>query len=223
VFLSAVILPFFILASCVDVYAEIVLRRNGSGTVTLEYGMTRELEALGKQDGNSRWFPLPVGNADFERTAARVPGLRFRSGETRNRGEGDVVSRVRLDFDGVPALAGFFDGLGESSFAETGGRRILTLSLIDAGSAAAADAAGGSVSGGLASFVGELFRDRNLELRFRLPGAGELFLANGAGERLAVPAGWTVSGGTGAVFKAPLGDLLLAEEPIFLVLSWPAE
>jgi hypothetical protein len=214
-----VILFAAVLGSCVNVYAEIVIGKNGSGTITLEYAMSEELPALGRQDGNSRWPPLPVGTADFERTAARVEGLRFRSGDTKSR-NGETVSRVRLDFDRLSALTDFLDGLGGAVDGGNDGAYRLSLPLIDRAPDHGEPAA---ANGELAAFVRDLSRGRALELRFRLPAAGELSLTDGTGAPLEVPAGWTVSGGNQAHFKAPLGDLLLREGELNLVLRWQVE
>ncbi|GHT76702.1 hypothetical protein FACS1894124_8630 [Spirochaetia bacterium] len=68
-----------VLGSCIGMSADITIRRNGSGVLALEYRMSRELESLGKLDGNERWLPIPVGKADFERTTDRIPGLALKS------------------------------------------------------------------------------------------------------------------------------------------------
>jgi hypothetical protein len=209
--LVALTLPFFLLASCVDCYAGIRIRRNGSGSISLEYRMSAELAALGGQDGNSRWLPVPVGPADFERSAARIEGLRYRSGSTRIR-NGESVSRVRLDFASPAALLSFLDGLGSSSFEETGGRRRLTLSLLDGTAPEPAEAA----------LQVALFEGRFIEIRFEFPAAGELRLEDGKGMRVPLPAGWTLDSGKASIFRAPLGDLLLREGDLRLVVEWPA-
>jgi hypothetical protein len=212
-FLVAPLLLSLSLVSCVDISADILIRRNGSGTLTLEYGIPAEIEALGKQEGNSRWLPVPVGPADFERSAARIDGLRLRSAETRNTETG-TLSRVRLDFERVSALLAFLDGLGAgvTYFSASGGINTLHLSLID-------DAA--PPPEGLSASVEDAFQNHHLELRFRLPTPGTLSLLNAEGMELPAPPGWTKTGGAEAAFRAPLSDLLLWEGKLYLVISWP--
>jgi len=121
-FCCAVLFPLFFL-SCVGVVSRITLNQNGSGTMQLEYRIARELESMGKLDGNERWLPIPVGRADLERTAERIPGLSLASYSVRQQGA-DTIHSAEFSFASLEALSAFFDSQGQQFVADTGGKRI---------------------------------------------------------------------------------------------------
>jgi hypothetical protein len=105
------IIPALILglSSCFGLRQEVRIDRNGSGRMDLEFRIPRDLQSLGEQDGNRRWPTIPLGKADFERTADRIPGLTLKSHAVRE--EGEVLDyQVRLDFSDLDALLAFWDG-----------------------------------------------------------------------------------------------------------------
>jgi hypothetical protein len=107
-----IVLPFlFLLNSCVGLSMEIQMRRNGSGKLILEYRVSRMAESLGRLDGNENWPIIPSGKADFERTIARIPGMRLVSFSS-NEGAQDVVTNVTLEYDNTDALLKFLDPSG---------------------------------------------------------------------------------------------------------------
>ena len=107
-----IVLPFlFLLNSCVGLSMEIQMRRNGSGRLVLEYRVSRMAESLGRLDGNENWPIIPVGRADFERTLARIPGMRLVSFSS-SEGAQDVVTNITLEYDNTEALLKFLDPSG---------------------------------------------------------------------------------------------------------------
>ncbi|MDR1129014.1 MAG: hypothetical protein LBL20_06855 [Treponema sp.] len=211
--IAALLLVFFF-GSCIGVSADITIRKNGSGFITLEYRISGELESLGKLDGNARWLPVPTGRADFERTVGRIPSMRIASFSTRRQG-GDIVNRARLDFGDTGALLKFFDALGTGAglASENGGK---LLSLDFGGGEGAADPL-------LAELASEAAAAYSLELRFNTGAEGEVFLVGQDGlkrETESLPPGWVVRSGRKAVFSAPMGDLLTAAEPVRLRVRW---
>jgi hypothetical protein len=210
---GAVLLVVFFFASCVGVSADITIRKNGSGFITLEYRISGELESLGKLDGNARWLPVPVGRADFERTVARIPSMRIRSFSSKKQDE-DLVNTVKLSFGDTGALLKFLDALGGgASLVRENGRNLLALDF------------GGDedpVDPALAEFAAKALAGYSLSLRFDTGAEGELFLAGRNGEirgTESLPAGWIVQSGRKMVFSAPMGDLL-AGEAVRLRIRW---
>jgi hypothetical protein len=212
---GAVLLLVFFLGSCVGVSADITIRKNGSGFITLEYRMSGELESLGKLDGNAPWPPIPAGRADFERTVARIPSMRIASFSSK-RQDGDLVNRVKLNFGDTGALLEFFDALGTgASLVRENGRSLLALDF---------GGDGGPVDPGLAEFAAQTLAGYSLSLRFDTGAEGEIFLVdrNGEIQRTESPAaGWVVQSGRKMVFSAPMGDLLTGPEAVRLRIRWP--
>jgi hypothetical protein len=215
---GAVLLIIFFFGSCVGVSADITIRKNGSGFITLEYRMSDELESLGKLDGNAPWSPVPAGRADFERAIARIPSMRIASFSSRKEG-GDIVNKVRLDFGDTGALLKFLDALGEgASLTRENGRNVLALDFGgNEGGASAVDPA-------LAELAAETLAAYSLNLSFDTGADGEIFLVDRTGQSRGAegpPAGWVVQSGKKMVFSAPMADLLTRPEPARLRITWP--
>jgi hypothetical protein len=210
---GAVVLLIFFFGSCIGVSADIAIRKNGSGFITLEYRISGELESLGKLDGNARWLPVPVGRADFERTVGRIPSMRIASFSSKRQG-GDLVNRVRLDFGNTGALLKFFDALGAGAgLVSENGKKLLALDF----------GGGGDADPLLAEFAAKAAAAYSLELRFDTGAGGEIFLAGRDGQKReaeSLPPGWIIRGGSKAVFSAPMGDILTAAEPVRLRIRW---
>jgi hypothetical protein len=126
--------------SCLGVAADISIRADGSGTIALEYRVSQMLESLGRLDGNENWPTIPVGKADFERSLARIPGLRLSSFSVKDvphsSGGRDLLTKVVLEFKNTAALLAFLDSTGsraslvqETRNAQTA--NVLRLVLLD--------------------------------------------------------------------------------------------
>ena len=113
------LLPLFFLAalllifnSCFGISADIQMKKDGSGRITLEYRFSRMADSIGRLDGNANWPVIPVGHADWERTAARAGGTKlvsFSSREDKN----DIVNKVVLDFENPESLLKLLDPGGK--------------------------------------------------------------------------------------------------------------
>jgi hypothetical protein len=207
----AALLFLSILGSCIGISSEITLGRSGSGTIMLEYRFSRELESLGKLDGNAGRPPIPVGKTDIERTVARVPGIVLKSFNSAVEG-GDVVYRVTLNFADTDALIRFMDASGQNaSLSRENGRNRFSFLLADGG---------GPVEPELASLVSSASGGYFLTMSFSLPAEGELTLVDGEGRRLNPPQGWKLSGGSRPLFSAPIGEVLLFDGPLYLEIGW---
>jgi hypothetical protein len=206
------ILSAVLLSSCIGLRADIAIRRDGSGTITLEYRISPALESLGKLDGNEGSPPLPVGRADFERTAARIEGLRLRS-YSAGEMDGEKTVKAALDFSTPEALAAFLDGLGQGARLSQGeGKRRLSLTL------------GGGLENRdreILDLIREIFQGYALDLTLTLPAGGTLRFLDRDGRPIdAPPAGSAVQEGRKFRFSSPLGDLLAAPEKVALEMNW---
>lgn len=114
------------LCSCVGVESRLAIRNDGSGTLTLDYRVPRQVAEFGKSAQASVTVPLPVEKDDFRRALAGAPGVRL--ARYSRRVDGDVIAihavvafRRLEDLARLPALrsAGF-------AFTESAGTRTLT-------------------------------------------------------------------------------------------------
>jgi hypothetical protein len=195
---------FFILllfiTGCLGLSSEIAIGRDGSGTITLEYRISRMLESLGKLDGNERWLPVPVGRADFERTVARIDGLSMTSFASKTDGE-DLINTVKLRFANPGVLVRFLDATGQRA-AWTGeqGENRLTLTL--GGGAGIEDPE-------LLRLAAALSEGYVLSFGLSLPGDAALTLRDARGGVLEKPPAGTVSAQGGrVVFSSPMAEML---------------
>jgi hypothetical protein len=191
---------------------EIVVRRDGSGTIALEYRLSRDFESLGKLDGNENWPVIPVGKADLERSAARIEGLSLRSFREKTAAA-DLVYEARLDFAGLDALALFLDSTGQrASLVREGPENRLLLSFNDYAGRLGRDAK-------LLELVRSSFEGYSLVFGITLPQAPRLDVAEeGSPERRAP--GTALVQGNRVSFSAPMADLLSAAEPARLEIVW---
>ncbi|MDR1374061.1 MAG: hypothetical protein LBJ24_03720 [Treponema sp.] len=199
--------------SCIGIKSDIVIRGDESGTINLEYRIARGLESMGKLDGTEKWPPGPVGRTDFERTAARVPGLRVASFSSRTE-DGDLVNRIRLEFASLDALTGFLDAGGNLAalYREQGGTRLVLV--LGGGNSGAADPA-------LLELVRSSAETYRLDFSLTLPGDGAFTFIDSTGRSLAgPPAGAVNIRGRTAAFSCPIGDLLASAEPVILEMRW---
>jgi hypothetical protein len=214
---GAVLLIIFFFGSCIGVSADITIRKNGSGFITLEYRISDELESLGKLDGNAPWLPVPAGRADLERSVARIPSMRIASFSSRKEG-GDLVNKVRLDFGDTGALLKFFDALGGGAgLTREDGRNVLALDFGGSEGASPVDPA-------LAELAAETLAGYSLNLSFDTGAEGEVFLVDRNGRNRSAeppPAGWVIQSGRKMVFSAPMAGLLVLPEPVRLRITWP--
>ena len=209
----ALLVPIILaLSSCFGLNAEITLNANGSGTITLEYRVSRALDALGRLDGNARWNTIPVGRADFERTMDRLPGIRLLSFSSREDAR-DIIISARMEFSNIQDLLAFLDASGQrSSFSGDAGSGFLLLTLSDASGVNNPDLAG------LLAAVSENY---SVQLSMSFPREGSLALSDSQGRPLpAIPGSEITPAGRRVSGYFPLFKILNAAEGINLEFRW---
>jgi hypothetical protein len=170
------------------------------------------LESLGKLDGNERWPPVPVGKADFERSAGRVPGLTVSSFSSKQT-ERDIIYQVKLNFTNLEALASFLDASGQrAALVREGGRTGLTLSFGGYGKDTDAD---------LLTLASAVTQGYALGLRFALPADASCRVLDTQGaERTSPPAGTLKVQGRQVDYAASMPDIAASAEPVILEILW---
>ncbi|GHV00042.1 hypothetical protein FACS189483_09850 [Spirochaetia bacterium] len=207
------------LVSCIGISSGLTIRRDGSGRIELEYRISRELESLGKLEGNEGWPTIPVGRTDFERAAARIPGLTLHSYSSKISGD-DMITQASLDFTNTDALLHWLDANGQrAELAREGGQNRLYLLIAEGRENS--DSAATTNLDATTNLVAESFETYAWEMRFNLGNSTELTVADENRRDIgAIPPGWTLTGGSRALFSAPMGDLLLQDQTLWLVVRW---
>lgn len=109
--------------------SEIVIKKDGSGTIAIVYRISEELLNIGTLDGTKNKPAIPVAEEDFMRAIDRIHGLSVKKFSSEKRGQ-DIVYEVTLGFDTLEALAKFIDTQGQHgriSEDENGKRNFLLI------------------------------------------------------------------------------------------------
>ncbi len=193
-------LSSFLFFSCLAIDADIEVKADGSGVMNLSYRISRTVESMGKLDGNERWLPLPVGEADFERSLSRIGALELEAFKT-TEDERDVRVEAMVSFDTVEALVSFLSANGRTArLTRDGDRTSLSLRLSDNA---------GPLDSDLVELVKVLFADYDIRIRFQTPTR-----LSSSGVSLVTEDERQV------VFQAPASDILTSTEEIMWTLAW---
>jgi hypothetical protein len=200
------------MSSCLGASADISISADGSGKITLEYRVSQMLESIGRLDGNENWPAIPVGRADFERSLARIPGLRlasFSSKEIRNAsGGGDLVTKAVLEFKNTDALLAFLDRSGSrASLVQENERNILRLILKEPSSAIA--------DRDLLSLFKEISSGYEISFSLSAPKNAGLSV-----QPPSVPSARIMPQGKKVSFAIGAGELLALENGLVIEISW---
>jgi hypothetical protein len=209
-----------LMTSCLGASADIVMRADGSGSVTLEYRVSQMLESMGRLDGNEHWPAIPVGKADFERSVARIPGLRLSSYSAKEvprryskppssgnkLGDKDLLTKVKLDFKDTAALVAFLDSAGShASLVQENGKSTLRLVLLDPSKDA--------IDADLLSLLQEVSAGYEISVSFTAPKGAALSVIPPS-----VSAARTV--GKKVSFTIGTGELVSLRDGLTLEMSW---
>ncbi|GHV61134.1 hypothetical protein AGMMS49587_04480 [Spirochaetia bacterium] len=199
-------------SSCIGVKADITLKADGSGRISLEYRVSRQLDGLGQLDGNLNQPTIPTGKADFERSIGRLPGLRLHSFSSK-QDEKDVINRAEIDFAGLEALIPFLDAAGEGASLVRAGEKTSLRLILNQGF--------GDIAPELLSLVETLSRGYEVAISLSGPKETGLALFDHAGRPIQNLNGaeW-VKSGKKASLALPLPQLLSLKEGLELEFTW---
>jgi hypothetical protein len=178
-----------LLCSCIGLKTDIVLKADGTGTVTMEYRISREFQDIGALDGNARWPTVPVGQADFERTISRMEGLRLLSFSTKEEGP-NLLYRAAVGFSKLEDILPLLGNDGENISLVRGEKRSLVLRLTPGREA---ESAGENPE--FLALVEEAFRGYDIAISLSAPSPVELRVREGKSpeiERGARKAGFSI-------------------------------
>jgi hypothetical protein len=202
----------FVFCSCLGVSVDIALDQKGSGDVTLEYQISKALDALGKLDGNERWNTIPVGKADFERTIDRLPGMKLTSFSSKEE-KNDLIINAKMKFEDLNSLMSFMDASGlRSSFSGDARSGRIFFTLIEA--KAKSDPA-------LEKLIAEISDIYSVKISMSFPNNGSVKITNSMGRVLADMPGSVINpSGKKVSCSLPLYSVLSAAEGINVEFQW---
>jgi hypothetical protein len=200
----------FLLSSCLGANIDIRLNQNGSGTISLEYFVSRSLDSLGKLDGNERWNTIPTGRADFQRSIDRLPEMRLLSFSSKED-DRNIINTARMEFSSVQGLLAFLDSGGRRcSFSTDAGFSRLVLTLSEGRR---------SESSSLDELIAGISASYAVKISVSFPGEGSLAVMDRQGRPLS-PDGPLNARGRTVSCSFPLYEILSSEDGIDLVFSW---
>ncbi|MDR1302955.1 MAG: hypothetical protein LBK43_10890 [Treponema sp.] len=210
--LSILSAGMLMLSSCIGIQADISLRADGSGTLVLEYRLSRMLESLGKLDGNEGWPPIPLGKADFERTQERVPGLTLVSFSSKDDGK-DQYNQVKMEFSDLAALVRFLDATKQrASLVQDQGKHRLTLTFTEGMDTADPD---------FLALLAAVSAGYTIQMSVSVPQEGSLRVYDRDGNAVdTLPGMSLVPQGKRVSFMAPLGEILSHNRGLSMELGW---
>ena len=166
------------LCACIGVSMDISIRSDNTGTMALEYRVSKMLANLGKLDGNERWYTIPVGRADFQRSMARLPGLRLSSFSSTDSSV-DNITRAEIKFDNCNDLMDFLDSSQQNSekralYSRDGNKNRMFLVIMDKDF---------SINTDLLSLTETVFNGYTLNFSLSVPGNANLALTDASSIR----------------------------------------
>jgi len=200
-----------VLSSCLGVSADITIKADGSGKIVLEYRVSQALESLGRLDGNEGKPVVPVGKTDFDRSVARIPGLKLSGYSSKNvpnaSGGSDLVTKASLDFKNTGALLAFLDSAGSrAAMVQNGEGKLFRLVLLEPSETVA--------DPDLLSLLRGISEGYDFNLSFNLPGNANIETVP------QVSSAKLVSSGKKMSFSISLGELLNQKDGLALEVRW---
>jgi hypothetical protein len=93
------------LMSCVGIDSTMTVKKDGSGTLLLNYRVSQLVADLGATTSEKGIVPLPLARVDFERSLQAAQGKVRLTRFERTENEKDISIRAELSFDSIEALA----------------------------------------------------------------------------------------------------------------------
>jgi len=210
-------MSMMLLSSCFGASADITLRADGSGSIALEYRVSQMLESLGRLDGNERYPAIPVGKTDFERSVARIPGLRLKSFSAKEApgasGGKDLVTKVTLDFKDTAALLAFLDSSGaRASLVQADGKPSAVAGALRL---VLADPAPDPIDADLLSLLREISAGYELRVSLTAPKEAALSVIPPS-----APAKNLITKGKKVSFSIEMGELVGLQDGLILDIAW---
>ena len=203
-----ILIPVFLI-SCIGTSSQIKLNANGSGTISQEIRVSRELMNMGKTEGNEEQFSLPLSREDVERTVERIPGTRLVSYNSREDGK-DFIINVEFAFDSTEALAELM-GTGDQQFVADARNRKITIHF------PAGDYIGGGEPEGL---IAAAFTGYEYSFSIAVPGPAKTAWFDEIGRSIQQYPGTCAVQNNTVQYTVSMGDLVGLGSPLNMEINW---
>jgi len=208
--------PVILLAfnSCLGLSADFQMRKNGPVKLAMEYRFPGAAENIGRLDGNERWQIIPAGRADWERTIARVDGMKLSSFSSRNDSK-DVINNVTLEFSNTDALLKFLNpASGGKRASLNGGNGSNALNIIFTEPS-------GEINADLLALMRQVSIGYKLKISFSAQKDSTMTFTDGLGKAVSPPENAeVVSQGKKVSFSIDTAELLSRKEGLGVEFKW---
>ncbi|MDR0409488.1 MAG: hypothetical protein LBH18_03725 [Spirochaetaceae bacterium] len=203
-----------LLTACLGLKTEIDIKRNGSGTINMEYRIANEFFSMSTRSGNENSPPLSIGKKDFEQTFDRIKGMKMTSYSEKEDGDNRLFA-IKAKFDNLEALAAFLDSQGRLAVVERqsqNGKNLFSISF---------DMDSKDVDPDLAPILPMIFEDYYMDFKIKFPSNCEVSYMNAEGEPLPdLPYGETTVSAKSVDFYSSMSDLFTAGSTSMMTISW---
>ena len=202
------------LSSCLGLSADFQIRKNGSVKLAMEYRYPRTAENIGKLDGNESWQIIPAGRADWERTVARIDGMKLSSFSSGNDAR-DIINKVTLEFSNTDALIKFLNpSAGKKRASYSGGSNSNTLNIIFTEPS-------GEINADLLELMKQVSYGYKLKISFNTEKDAAITFTDGTGKPIPPPENVeAVSKGKKVSFSIDTAELLQLKEGFGVEIKW---
>jgi hypothetical protein len=202
--------------SCLGMKTHVKLKKNGSGTINVEYQVSQQFLAMAaassENPADGLEFAIPLGRSDFEKSLQGVKGIKLTSYKTSD----DETNRnyfISISFDNIEALANYLDAQGMMCVYENDDGKNKLL-MFFAGSDEAVDDQ-------MRQMAPILFEGYSMDFSIDLPGAFLVRYLDMDGEELnKTPVGAATVKKNSFSFATPMSDLITAGQPVVVELIW---
>jgi len=200
--------------SCLGLSADFQIRKNGSVKLAMEYRFSKTAENIGRLDGNEKWQIIPAGRADWERTTARIEGMKLSSFSAGNDSK-DIINKVTIEFSNTDALLKFLNpvsGTKRASLNSNGGSNTFNVIFTEPAKEINAD---------LIELMKLVSYGYKLKISFSAPKDSVMTFTDGAGKPISPPENAeAVLKGKKVSFSLDTAELLQLKDGLGIELKW---
>ncbi|MDR2842855.1 MAG: hypothetical protein LBV52_06610 [Spirochaetaceae bacterium] len=204
-----------LLTSCLGLKTNIVLKKDGSGTVAVEYSISKGVYDIVVENSDANTIPL--GKEDFEEAIEDIDGLKLDSYKVREDDTNRIFD-VEFSFKKTEALMNFLETQTNTvgpacTYKSDNGKNILTLAF----SVPNDD----DEINDMKMFAQSMFEGYKMDFSINLPAPCTVRYLNEQNiEVKSLPAGDVSINKNTVSYVSSMGDLITVEQPVIIELVW---